>query len=309
MKQNTKGIHHITAVVGDPQENIHFYQTVLGMKFIKRTVNFDDPTTYHFYFGDQVGTPGTIITFFPMPNGTKGEIGGGQVGITYYAIPKGSRSFWTERLFEFGISTKEVTVFGKKHLLFQDVHGLELSLVEIDVETANYESPDISKNHAILGFYGALLYSTSYTDTISLVKDVFELTEVGSEKDIIRFQSNATIGSVIDIKKVDMKRGVGGVGTVHHIAMRASDDQNHVELMNHIRTSDYITTKVIDRNYFHSIYFREYGSILFEVATDNPGFAIDEDVNKLGQTLKLPKQYETYRNQIEQALPKIEVKL
>lgn len=309
MQQNTQGIHHVTAIVGDPQENIHFYQTILGMKLIKRTVNFDDPTTYHFYFGDQVGTPGTIITFFPMPNGSKGEIGGGQVGITHYAIPKGALPFWKQRLFEFGIKTKEVTFFGNIHLVFMDVHGLELSLVETDIETANYESSGVSIKYAILGFYGALLYSTSNLDTISLVKNVFELTEVAAEEDIIRFQSNATIGSIIDIKRVDMKRGFSGVGTVHHIAMRASDDQNHIELMNHIRASDYMTTKVIDRNYFHSIYFREYGDILFELATDNPGFFVDEDANNLGQSLKLPKQYESFRSQIERALPKIEVSI
>lgn len=308
MLTNTQGIHHITAIVGDPNENIHFYQNILGLRMIKTTVNFDDPTTYHFYFGDQVGTPGTIITFFPMLNGLKGSIGGGQVGTTYYAIPKGAMSFWKNRLSQHGIQTKEVIYFNETHLEFDDVHGLHLSLVETDQLEASYESGAISKQHAIIGFYGAMLYSTTFKDTIVLVDQVFDLKHVDETEDVIRYRSPSEIGSIIDIKKENLTRGSMGIGTVHHIAMRARDDEHHVEIMNHIRTNEYMTTKIIDRNYFHSIYFREYGDILFEVATDNPGFLIDEEIETLGTTLKLPKQYEPFRSQIEVALPKLQVK-
>ncbi|WP_409250994.1 ring-cleaving dioxygenase [Bacillus sp. SCS-153A] len=309
MNKKTKGIHHITAIVGNPQENIDFYAGVLGLRLVKQTVNFDDPGTYHLYFGDEQGRPGTIITFFPWDGAHQGRIGGGQVGTTAYAVPQGSLSFWEERLNAFHIPFNKSERFGETYLQFNDPHGLQLELVERGVAKANqWGFGNVTGDVAIQGFAGATLLSASPELTAQLLEEVMGLERTGNEGDITRFISTAEIGNVIDLKTEAVPRGRMGAGTVHHIAWRADDDHDQHAWKEHLEKNRYPVTPVQDRNYFNAIYFREHGDILFEIATDPPGFTIDESLEELGQTLKLPAQYESHREQIERVLLPIEVR-
>jgi len=309
MKKQTAGIHHITAIAGDAQENIDFYSGILGLRFVKKTINFDDPNTYHFYFGNEGGEPGTIITFFPWPGAYRGVIGNGQVGVTTYAIPEGAMDFWEDRLHRFGIDTKKTTRFGELYLQFEDVHGLKLELVERTEGKQNeWEFNGVTKDVAIKGFGGAVLYSGAPGNTQETLTDVMGLEKVAEEGEYIRFRSTGDIGNIIDLKITSSGRGMMGVGTVHHIAWRAKDDADHLDWQTYVRNKGYHVTPVQDRNYFNAIYFREYGNILFEIATDPPGFAHDESFETMGEKLMLPSQYEPYRAQLERSLPKVEVR-
>lgn len=305
----TPGIHHITAIVGHPQENVDFYAGVLGLRLVKQTVNFDDPGTYHFYFGNEGGKPGTIITFFPWPDAYKGKIGSGQVGVTSYAIPKGAMSFWQNRLQKYDVSFTMSERFGETYLQFDDPHGLHLELVEREegeLNTWNFSgvTPDV----AIKGFGGATLLSTKPERTAELLEHVMGLEYVGQEGELARFRSSADIGNTIDLRLSRAGYGQLGVGTVHHIAWRAKDDEDQLRWQQYIANQGYQVTPVQDRNYFNAIYFREHGSILFEIATDPPGFAHDESHETMGQELKLPSQYEPHRSQIEKVLLPFEVR-
>ncbi|KUP22686.1 ring-cleaving dioxygenase [Paenibacillus sp. DMB5] len=301
--KQTMGIHHITAIVGHPQENMDFYAGVLGLRLVKQTVNFDDPGTYHFYFGNDGGKPGTIITFFPWPGAYKGKIGGGQVGVTTYIIPVGAMSFWKERLAKFKVAFTEMERFGEQVLEFDDPHGLHLELVEREAgEQNNWTFGGVTPEAAIKGFGGATLLSTDPEATAELLEQVLGLTFIGRENDIARYRSLADLGNVIDLKMTAVQRGEMGVGTVHHIAWRAKDDQDQLEWQDYVHDHGYGVTPVQDRNYFNAIYFREHGEILFEIATDPPGFAHDETPETMGSELKLPAQYEPHREQIEQVL-------
>ncbi|MGN7176651.1 ring-cleaving dioxygenase [Cytobacillus sp. SAFR-174] len=309
MNKATSGIHHISAIVGHPQENIDFYAGVLGLRMVKQTVNFDDPGTYHLYFGNNEGKPGTIITFFPWANAFGGEIGDGQVGVTSYAIPKGSLGFWRERFEKYKISYTTEKRFGEESIRFQDPHGLVLEMVERDEGERNtWTLGGITPDVAVKGFAGATLYSSQPEQTADLLERVMGLERIGEEGEIIRFQSSASIGNVIDLNKTSGKRGRMGVGTVHHIAWRAEDDEDQLEWQEYVRSNGYGVTPVRDRNYFNAIYFKEHGDILFEIATDPPGFAHDESPGKMGEKLMLPEQYENMRNRIEQKLIPIEVR-
>lgn len=307
--KKTEGIHHITAIVGHPQENVDFYAGILGLRLVKQTVNFDDPGTYHLYFGDDGGKPGTIITFFPWANAYQGKIGGGQVGVTTYAVPAGSMTFWEERLNHFKISTTKTTRFGETYLQFEDVHGLNLELVEREAgETNNWTFGDVTPEVAIKGFGGAVLYSVNPEMTMKTVEQVMGLEKVGEEGDFVRFQSTGEIGNVVDVVRTPVERGRMGVGTVHHIAWRAKDDQDQLDWQQHVGQNGYGVTDVRDRNYFNAIYFREHGEILFEIATDPPGFAHDESYETMGEALKLPEQYEKHRERLTQGLIPFEVR-
>lgn len=307
--KKTEGIHHITAIVGHPQENVDFYAGILGLRLVKKTVNFDDPGTYHLYFGDGGGKPGTIITFFPWANAYQGKIGGGQVGVTTYAIPAGKMSYWEERLEKFNINYKKTERFGETYLQFEDFHGLQLELVErAEGEPNNWTFGDVTPDVAIKGFGGAVLYSVNPDRTIETVQDIMGLEKIGEEGDIIRFKSSADIGNIIDIKRDPVERGQMGVGTVHHIAWRAKDDEDQLEWRKLAAKNGYGVTPVQDRNYFNAIYFREYGEILFEIATDPPGFAHDESYETMGQELKLPAQYEKHRERLQASLFPIKVR-
>ncbi|KML41124.1 MAG: ring-cleaving dioxygenase [Bacillota bacterium] len=309
MNKATSGIHHISAIVGHPQENIDFYAGVLGLRMVKQTVNFDDPGTYHLYFGNNEGKPGTIITFFPWANAFQGEIGDGQVGVTSYAIPRGALEFWKDRFKKFKISYTMERRFSEESIRFQDPHGLVLEMVERDEgETNIWTFGGITPDVAVKGFAGATLYSSQPEQTAHLLKSVMGLERIGEEGEIIRFQSSAPIGNIIDLKKTSGKRGRMGVGTVHHIAWRAEDDQDQLEWREYVRSNGYGVTPVRDRNYFNAIYFREHGEILFEIATDPPGFAHDESPGEMGEKLMLPEQYENMRDRIERKLIPIEVR-
>ncbi|MCM3315291.1 ring-cleaving dioxygenase [Rummeliibacillus stabekisii] len=309
MSKKTMGIHHITAIVGHPQENVDFYAGVLGLRLVKKTVNFDDPATYHLYFGNDGGKPGTIITFFPWANAQQGEIGDGQVGVTAYAIPQGSLAFWKQRLAKFNVQYTIAERFGEEILAFDDPHGLHLELVEREAgETNTWTTGEITPQFAIKGFAGATLYSANPSETAKLVEEIMGLEVVGQEGDYIRFRSSADIGNVIDLKITTNGRGIMGVGTVHHIAWRATDNEDQLDWQKYISQHGYGVTPVRDRNYFNAIYFREHGEILFEIATDPPGFAHDESPETMGEKLMLPEQFEPYRAGMERRLIPIEVR-
>jgi len=307
--KKTAGIHHITAIVGHPQENVDFYAGVLGLRMVKKTVNFDDPGTYHLYFGNGAGKPGTIITFFPWANAYQGKIGAGQVGVTSYVVPTGALSFWEERLKGFNIPFRKEERFGESYVEFEDPHGLQLELVERDGGELNtWEFGGITPAVAIKGFGGATLLSARPEQTAKTLEEVMGLEKVGEEGDLMRFRSYSDIGNVIDVKATPLGRGQMGVGTVHHIAWRAEDDQDHLDWQEHVRNHGYSVTEVKDRNYFNALYFREHGEILFEIATDPPGFAHDETLETMGEKLMLPEQYESHREQLVESLIPIEVR-
>lgn len=308
MKKQTAGIHHITAIVGHPQENVDFYGRVLGLRLVKKTVNFDDPGTYHLYFGDKGGRPGTIITFFPWVNAYQGTIGDGQVGVTSYAVPVGSLPFWVNRLASEAIPFKKAVRFGENVVQFDDPHGLHLELVERAAGADNeWTIGDVTPDVAIKGFAGATLYSTNPEATERTLTEVMGLEKVAEEGDYRRYTSSADIGNTVDLKLVTGVIGTMGVGTVHHIAWRAEDDADHKEWQAYVYDKGEQVTDIKDRNYFNAIYFREAGEILFEIATDPPGFAHDESLETMGEQLMLPAQYEQYRSRIEDRLIPISV--
>ncbi|MFJ7850104.1 ring-cleaving dioxygenase [Peribacillus sp. NPDC097206] len=308
MKKQTAGIHHISAIVGHPQENIDFYSGVLGLRLVKQTVNFDDPGTYHLYFGDGGGNPGTIITFFPWANARQGRIGDGQVGVTSYVVPTGALGFWENRLQKYDVEFEKVKRFGETYLQFDDPHGLHLELVAREAGEENaWAVDDVTREVAIKGFGGATLYSCEPGETAATLTDVLGLEMMGVEGDYTRFKALADIGNIIDLKMVTGVRGTIGAGTVHHIAWRANDKADHLEWQEYAMNHGQHVTEVKDRNYFDAIYFRESGKILFEIATDPPGFAIDESPETMGTKLMLPPQFEQQREHLVQSLIPIQV--
>ncbi|WP_372869278.1 ring-cleaving dioxygenase [Planomicrobium okeanokoites] len=309
MAKKISGIHHITAIVGDVQQNVDFYAGVLGLRLTKKTVNFDDPGTYHLYFGNEEGAPGTIMTFFPWGDAYRGKIGDGQVGVTAFAVPPNSLGFWKERLTKFGVPFTENERFGEGYIGFEDPHGLLLELVErTEGQKSSWDFGGITGETAIKGFAGALLFSANAEKTWELLESVMGLEKIGEEGNIIRFKSTAEIGNIVDVMTERQGTGQMGVGTVHHIAWRAEDDADQLDWKEKIENWRLGVTPVQDRNYFNSIYFREYGDILFEIATDPPGFSVDEPVETLGQELKLPPQYEQFRKRLSQELPPLRVR-
>lgn len=309
MGKKTMGIHHITAIVGHPQENVDFYAGVLGLRLVKQTVNFDDPGTYHLYFGNEGGKPGTIITFFPWTGAYQGVIGDGQVGVTSYVVPSGAMKFWEERLEKFNVPYTKMERFGEQYLEFDDPHGLHLEIVERDEGEVNtWTFGEITPDVAIKGFGGATLLSAQPDKTAELLENIMGLEVAGQEGDFIRYRSSADIGNIIDLKLTSIGRGQMGVGTVHHIAWRAIDDLDQLDWQKVVAENGYGVTPVQDRNYFNAIYFREHGEILFEIATDPPGFAHDESQETMGEKLMLPEHYEPHRNKIQRGLLPFEVR-
>jgi glyoxalase family protein len=301
MRTPIVGLHHVTAIASDPQRNLDFYTQVLGLRFVKRTVNFDDPGTYHFYFGDDIGTPGTILTFFPWPGTPKARRGAGETIATAFSIPMGSMSYWRERLREKGISAEENIYFNGTHLSFNDPDGMVIELVE-HAEVHAVSAPryaDVPAKHAIQGFFGTTLLEVNLQRTEGLL-GVMGYRKLGEEGNRTRYAPEGDArGRFLDIVvDKDAQTGRMGAGTVHHIAFRASDDSAQVdwqqELGRHVSV-----TPVQDRTYFHSIYFREPGGVLFEIATDAPGFLIDESAESLGEALRIPEWFEPQRKSIE----------
>lgn len=309
-QQQTAGIHHITSFVQNAQETVDFYAGVLGLRMIKKTINFDAPEVYHLYFGNETGSPGTIITFFPWAHSRKGRIGGGQVGITTYAVPTGSLSFWEARLTQFDIPFEKTQRFAETYLQFEDRDGLKLEIVEREQGAlSQWSFGGIPTDKAIKGFGGAVLYSTAPDKTSQLLEQVMGLQKVGQEGAYARFKSFGDLGNIVDINVTPMAYGAGGAGTVHHIAWRAKDDAEHALWRSHVQTNGFQPTPIVDRQYFNAIYFREEGGILFEIATDPPGFARDEQPEALGEKLMLPEWFEESREQIERNLPPIQVRV
>ncbi|WP_168123121.1 ring-cleaving dioxygenase [Paenibacillus sp. HB172176] len=296
----TAGIHHITAFVRDPQVTADFYAGVLGLRLVKKTINFDAPEVYHLYFGDQAGSPGTIITFFPWKDSRKGRIGGGQVGITTYVVPQDALGFWRERLAKLNVAFQETERFAEQYLQFEDPDGLRGEIVARE-EGANSEwsFSGVPTDKAIKGFGGAVLFSTAPESTGKLLAEVMGLDKVGENGEYARYRSFGEIGNTIDVNIAPMAHGSGGHGTVHHIAWRAKDDAEHVRWRTQVAEHGYQPTPIIDRQYFNAVYFREEGGILFEIATDPPGFARDEPQESLGEKLMLPEWYEGHRSEIQ----------
>lgn len=310
MIMQTSGIHHITAFVRNPQQTADFYAGILGLRLIKKTINFDAPEVYHLYFGDEAGSPGTIITFFPWENSRRGRVGGGQVGYTTYVVPEDAFSFWKARLEKLGVRYEQTERFGEQYMQFVDPDGLKL---EITARAGGKESKwafgGVPANKAIKGFGGAILYSTAPAKTAELLVQVMGLKRVGQEGLYARFIATGDLGNLIDIYMEPMEQGSGGSGTVHHIAWRAKDDTEHTAWRNFVAKQGFEPTPIIDRQYFNAIYFREEGGILFEIATDPPGFARDEEPDKLGEKLMLPDWYEEHRALIEQGLSPFEIRV
>jgi glyoxalase family protein len=305
-------IHHVTAIAGDPVKNLSFYTRDLGLRFVKKTVNFDDPSTYHLYYGDETGSPGTILTFFPWTNATAGRRGVGETRQTTFRVPQRSIDYWTQRFIEKGILHQTLEKrFGQPVLPFTDRDGLALALVGIaDAENEpGWNNEEIPSEHAIRGLQGVTLLLDSAQKTAAILTDVFGFREVGREGSVIRFAAAGDVkGSVVDIyEAAGVLRAHQGRGSVHHIAFRAADDVQQVQMTEKlIHTHGRYPTDQKDRKYFRSIYFREPGGVLFEIATDIPGFAVDEPVEALGQDLELPIFLEPRRKEIEGMLPVLE---
>jgi glyoxalase family protein len=305
------GIHHVTAISGPATRNHDFYVRVLGLRFVKKTVNFDDPGTYHLYYGDEVGHPGTILTFFPWEHASPGRAGVGLTQQTAFRVPARSIAYWTHRLIEKGVTDGKVGKrFGQPVLEFTDPDGMGLALVGVEAAEREqaWSNGDVPAEHAIRGFHGATLMLQSADLTGAVLTDVLGFKEIGREDGYVRYQASDRVGGVIDIREAKgFLPGHMGRGSVHHIAFRARDDAEQAEMARKLAATHGLNvTNQLDRQYFRSVYFREPGGIIFEIATDEPGFAVDEPVETLGQQLKLPAFLEPRRSQIEAVLPNLE---
>lgn len=306
--QTTNGIHHITAISSAADENLDFYEKVLGLRLVKQTVNFDDPYTYHLYYGDATGTPGTLLTFFPWERMPNGRPGAGMIVSTAFAVPLEAIPFWSERLNQQGVDFRAQQRFGEPVIRFRDPHGLSIELIGSHPLTAaaHCEKCPVDQSNAIRGLHSATALLNRLDGTKALLVESIGMTLKGNENNRYRFQMNGdpSPGRFLDVL-VDpgAPKGRSGTGTVHHIAFRAKTDSDQLAWQAALRLQGYSVTEVRNRNYFKSIYFHEPGGILFEVATDAPGFAVDEPTEHLGEALKLPAQYEPIRPQIEASLP------
>ena len=299
------GLHHVTAIASNPQGNLDFYAGVLGMRLVKLTVNFDDPATYHFYFGDEQGHPGTILTFFPWPGAARGKVGNGQATETAFAVPPGSLAFWTGRMQEQGVTVETITKrFDDVGIYFSDPDGMKILLVE-DADSAQRTGwPDgpIPQEFAIRGLHSVALCLDGYEHTAQMLTEELGFQLLRQEGSRYRFVVGAGgAGATLDVTcRPAGPVGQMGAGIVHHIAWRVADDAAQLTRRKQLTAARYNVSPVMDRYYFHSIYFREPGGVLFEIATDPPGFTADEALETLGTHLKLPPEYEAARAQIEQ---------
>lgn len=307
MENSITGIHHITVMAGNPQANYDFYTQVLGLRFIKKTVNFDAPDVYHFYYGDETGTPGTILTFFPFPDARRGKRGAGEISKISFRIPNNSFDYWIDRLAALAVPFNGPSVkFGYSHLSFIDPDGMlvELAADPIADSIQGWSNGEIPTEHSIRNFAGAEFLLNDHINTERLLIDVLGFKFIDEKNNIRRFLAGeGTSSSFIDLKiNPEIGYPQNGAGTVHHIAWRTANDETQNNWRNKIIEYGLYPTEQRDRNYFRSIYFREPGGILFEIATDEPGFLIDEDFQSLGTELKLPEWYESKREIIESQL-------
>ena len=310
MDHKIVGLHHITAIAGDAQRNFDFYTKVLGLRLVKKTVNFDDPQTYHFYFGDEVGTPGTILTFFPWANVRKGKNGAGMATEIGYSVPQGSLKFWKERFEKLDIPHDVMSErFGERHLAFQDPDGLWLNLIEAKHkdDRTGWKTDNIKSDAVIKGFHTVTLTLNNIKATAAILTEVFGYKQVEKDDNLYRYQTDAVENAaLVDLlEEPQAQRGINAGGTNHHVAFRVKDEEALMQIREKIVARGLHITEKINRDYFFSLYFREPGGVLFEIATDNPGFATDETVENLGSSLQLPDQYKSMRDQIEKGLPEI----
>jgi len=312
MNRTILGIHHVTAITADAQKNIAFYCGVLGLRFVKLTVNFDDPGSYHLYYGDELGRPGTILTFFAWPGGSPGRKGPPQVTATALAAPASAIDFWSERLGSSKVQLEtKASRFGETVLSFADPDGMRLEIVATAGQASNTgrgsAGGPIPQEHAIGGFFGVTLSEEGYENTARLLTDVMGFRADGREANRFRYRAGTDqMGQVVDLVCTsDAPKGSMGAGAVHHVAFRTPDNAQQTAWRSEIVRLGYNASPVMDRKYFHSIYFREPGGVLFEIATDNPGFTIDETPRDLGTRLMLPEQVEPYRARLEKMLPPI----
>lgn len=308
MKNKISGIHHITAIAGNAQRNYDFYTKTMGLRMVKRTVNFDDPGTYHFYYGDETGTPGTILTFFPWEGVTSGRIGTGMATEIGYSVPASSLEFWADRFRQHAVEQGHPAErMGETYLPFSDPDGLNIALIVSgtpDDRTA-WTTPEIDVSAATKGFHGVTLTLKSIAPTAEILTDIFGYSLKQQEGNRYRFVTDAnTTAAIVDLVEAPKAvRGLNGSGTNHHVAFRVADEATQGEYREKILSKGLHITPKINRDYFYSVYFREPGGVLFELATDNPGFTVDEPKDELGSHLKLPVQYESMRTNIEKSLP------
>ncbi len=311
MTQLITGIHHVTAIAGDAQKNIDFYTGILGLRLVKKTVNFDDPNTYHFYYGDEKGLPGSILTFFPYGGLVRGRHGKGMLNTTTFSVPLSATNFWMERLKRFGVNYKEpIERFeGEQVIYFEDPDGLGLELVFTDKDSRpGFTYGHIPIEHSIKGFYNVEIWEEGYERTAGLLMEQLDHQLIAEKGNRFRFAASDTPGNYIDIVCApDSLKGLAGSGTVHHIAFATPDATTQNEVRIKIAKRMLNPTPVLDRNYFTSIYFREPGGVLFEIATSGPGFSVDEPTERLGEELKLPAQFEKNRKELETTLTPINI--
>ncbi|WP_224998716.1 ring-cleaving dioxygenase [Cesiribacter sp. SM1] len=310
MEDRILGLHHITAIAGKAKPNLDFYTKVLGLRLLKKTVNFDDPGTYHLYYGDEKGSAGTIITFFPYEGSHPGRAGSGMATHIGYAVPEGSFDFWIKRFKEHGVSHgAPAERFGERYLPFKDPDGLQLELVIPKGGDARkaWETSEVKADVATRGFHSVTVTLRNIGATAMVLTDIFGYKLLDQQGNHHRYVTDAVDhAAIIDLLLLpDANRGDGSAGTIHHIAFRVKDEEVLMKYRDKVARKGLNITGKIDRNYFYSLYFREPGGVLFEIATDNPGFGIDEPFDQLGSSLLLPPQYEPHRDKIEAVLPKL----
>ncbi len=303
-------MHHVTAIAGDPQGNIDFYTGVLGLRLVKLTVNYDDPTTYHLYFGDETGHPGTILTFFPWPGASKGQKGTGQTVATSFSIPERSVDYWTGRLNAHGVPFQgPVGRFNEMVISLSDPDGLSLELISStrSAKGRPWEQAPVPGEYAIRGFHHVTLLERDSAQTAGLLTGTMGFRSSGQEGDRLRFETGeGGPGALVDLLvQPNTPRGFVSVGTVHHVAWRTPSDEEQKAWRGKLAETGLNVTPVIDRKYFHSIYYREPGGVLFEIATEPPGFTVDQPFEELGARLMLPPWLEPTRQKLEGVLPKV----
>ncbi len=307
MKTMNRGIHHITAISSDVRRNMQFYTQVLGLRFVKKSVNQDDPGTYHLYYGDYAGSPGTILTFFPWAGIRRGRPGSGQSYATAFSVPASSLPYWQKRLAQLKVETLPVEKrFKDEVITFFDPDGLRLELVATSEPDARPPAPSVhvTAEYAIRGFHGTTLGLNEAKPTASLLTETMGYQLGNQSGHRARYATGDGPGSYVDLlTDPDLPRGFDGAGTIHHVAFRVPDDATQQAARSLLLERGLQVSPVIDRAYFKSIYYREPGGVLFEIATDQPGFAIDEPVETLGSRLSLPPHLEPHRAEIEAALP------
>jgi glyoxalase family protein len=305
------GIHHVTAIAGNALRNFDFYTRTLGLRLVKKTVNFDDPGTYHFYYGDEVGHPGTILTFFPWEGARAGRGGAGETHQTAFRVPASSLGYWMHRFIDKGVAHQALEKrFGESVLPFTDPDGMSLALVAVRgaENEIGLSMGDVPPENAIRGFHSVTLLLEDAAKTGAILTDVFDFKETARQGSIIRLSAENPAGGIVDIYEAKgFLRGRQGSGSVHHIAFRAADDAAQAEMARKlVEIHGQRPTEQKDRTYFRSVYFREPGGVLFEIATDIPGFGVDEPVESLGKELKLPAFLEPRRRDIEKVLQPLE---